>query len=111
MHSSKIYIFSNGRVAAIDKKSGGIAWEVKLKDVTKIAKWSSYSVGQLSEDETKLYIGVSGVIICLDKKDGRLLWENPLKGWGYGFISIAGTDSSAASAAQHQKQAAASATS
>lgn len=35
MKKNVIYIFSNGRVAAIDKKTGDIVWEVRLKTYIK----------------------------------------------------------------------------
>jgi serine protease inhibitor ecotin len=39
------------------------------------------------------------VLLCLDAKDGSLLWQNTLKGWGYGFVSMANAGNEAAAAA------------
>ena len=100
---NKLFILSNGRVAAIDKKTGEIAWEVKLKDYIKTTL--SYAVGQIFLEDDKLYIGVSGILLCLSAKDGSFHWKNELKGWGYSFISIANANTGAA--AQDQANAAA----
>lgn len=95
---NKFYILSNGRVAAIDKKSGEITWEVKLRKYTKATL--SYAVGHIVLENDKLIIGVSGILLCLSAKDGSLIWKNELKGWGYAFVSIANADVGAN--AQHQ---------
>lgn len=100
---NKLFILSNGRVAAIDKKTGEIAWEVKLKEYIKTTL--SYTVGQIFLEDDKLYIGVSGILLCLSAKDGSFRWKNELKGWGYSFISIANANTGAA--AQDQANAAA----
>lgn len=91
---NKLFILSNGRVAAIDKKSGEIAWEVKLRQYTKASL--SYAVGQIVLEDDKLVIGVSGILFCLSARDGSLIWKNELKGWGYSFISIANANTGAA---------------
>ncbi len=101
---NKLFILSNGRVAAIDKKSGDIAWEVKLREYVKGASLS-YAVGQIVLECDKLFVAVSGILLCLSAKDGSLIWKNELKGWGYAFISIANTN--AGDAAQEQANAAA----
>lgn len=103
-----IYILSNGRVAAIDKKSGDIKWEVKLSKLVK-SSGISYSIGQIVQEGEKLFIGISGIIVCLNAKDGSLIWKNELKGWGYNFVSIA--NNTGAAAAQNQLNAALIATS
>ncbi|GAB3414654.1 outer membrane protein assembly factor BamB family protein [Niabella aquatica] len=101
---NKFFVLSNGRVAAIDKKSGEIAWEVKLRQYTKASL--SYAVGQIVLEGDKLIIGVSGILFCLSARDGSLIWKNELKGWGYAFISIANTNPGA-SAQDHTSSAAA----
>jgi outer membrane protein assembly factor BamB len=85
-----MYIFSNGRVAAISKKDGSIIWEVKMKEYVKTSM--SYTVAQITVEEDKIYVGVSGILVCLSTKDGSLLWKNELKGWGYSYVSIANAD-------------------
>ncbi|HOZ85632.1 MAG TPA: PQQ-binding-like beta-propeller repeat protein [Niabella sp.] len=91
-----LYILSLGRVAAIDKKTGDIKWEVNLKDIASISSMG-YSIGQIVLEGDKLFIGGSGILICLNAKDGALLWKNELKGWGYNFVSIANSSSIEAS--------------
>ncbi len=83
-----LYIFSNGRVAALRKSNGDIVWEVKLKDYLSVS--TAYYVGQIIQDDDKLYVGVAGHILCLKTLDGSLVWKNELKGWGYQLVSIAG---------------------
>ncbi|MFN8251223.1 MAG: PQQ-binding-like beta-propeller repeat protein [Ferruginibacter sp.] len=104
-----LYILSKGRVAAISKKDGSIIWEVKLKEY--VGSGSAYSFGQITAEAGKIYVGTTGILVCLDAKDGSLVWKNDLKGWGYGFVSIAGAgnDSSAAAAAAAASQAASTA--
>jgi outer membrane protein assembly factor BamB len=98
-HKNTLYILSNGRVAAIDKKDGNIIWEVKLKEYG--VSGLSHSVGQISIEDDKIFAGVSGILLCLNIKDGSLKWKNELKGWGYNFISMANinNDANAASIA------------
>lgn len=106
MQNKSLYIFSNGRLAAINKKDGSIIWEINLK---KILKYSGYNIGQLVEDGDRLYVGASGQIACLSAKDGALLWKNELKGWGFQFISIANSPNENTAAETAQQQAAATA--
>ncbi|HMR82894.1 MAG TPA: PQQ-binding-like beta-propeller repeat protein [Niabella sp.] len=101
---NKLFILSNGRVAAIDKKSGDIVWEVKLREYVKGASLS-YVVGQIVLEGDKLVVAVSGILLCLSAKDGSLIWKNELKGWGYAFVSIA--NAGAGDAALDQANAAA----
>ena len=100
MRKSKLYIFSNGRVAAIDKRDGSIIWETNFKEYGLSA--IGYAIGQIVEDGDKLYLAVYGHLLCLSAADGSLIWKNELKGWGYNFVSIASkpNDEQAAYAAQ-----------
>ena len=98
-NSEILYILSNGRVAAINKKDGLIMWEVRLKNYSKSTMVAS--IGQLHLVGSKLFIGIAGIIICLQAKDGALVWINELKGWGYQFVSMVDasfTDNSAIAA-------------
>ena len=95
-----LFILSNGRVAAINKKDGQIVWEVKLKEY--LSNSLSYSIGQISVEGNKIFIGCSGILLCLNTKDGSLAWKNELKGWGYQFVSLANATNEAASAASLQ---------
>jgi outer membrane protein assembly factor BamB len=110
MKQNNLFIFSNGKVAAINKKDGSIAWEIELKEYVKSA--TSYAVGQISVEGDKLYIGVSGILVCLKAKDGSLVWVNELKGWGYSFVSMinVNNDTNAAAVQAAAASAAAAAT-
>ncbi len=98
MKQNNLFIFSNGRVASINKKDGTIKWEVKLKQYVKNIMGSA--VGQISLEGDKLYIGVSGMLVCLSAKDGAFVWANELKGWGYSFVSMANVGNDAGTALQ-----------
>jgi outer membrane protein assembly factor BamB len=79
-----LYIFSNGRIAKINKSNGEIVWEVKLK-----AYGLSYvTLGNISVDDKYIYFGGYGQLLCLNEKDGSLVWKNELKGWGYSHITF-----------------------
>jgi len=95
-----LFILSNGRLAAINKKNGEIIWETKLKQY--LNSKLSLTIGQLQVEGEKIYVGCSGIILCLRAKDGSLVWKNELKGWGYHFVSMANLGSEAATAeAEH----------
>jgi outer membrane protein assembly factor BamB len=98
MKQNNLFILSNGKVAAINKKDGSIIWEIKLKHYVKNAATMS-AVGKISLEGDKLYIGVSGILVCLYAKDGSLAWANELKGWGYSFVSMANVNNDASAAA------------
>lgn len=86
-----LFIFSNGRVAAIDKKSGEIIWEIKINDYVKSSGGKYY--GQIVVEDNKVFVGTAGILVCLNAQDGALLWKNELKGWGYQFVSMANAGS------------------
>ncbi len=92
-----LFIFSNGRVAAINKKDGSLIWEVKLKQY--LNSVSRFTFGQITAEGDKIFVGASGMLLCLSAKDGSLIWKNELKGWGYNFVSMANAGNEAASAA------------
>jgi len=91
-----LFVLSNGRLAAINKKDGGIIWETKLKQY--LNNKLSLTIGQLQVEGDKIYVGCSGIVLCLKSKDGSLVWKNELKGWGYYFVSLASSGAEAASA-------------
>ena len=95
--NNALFILSNGRVAAINKKDGQIIWEIKIKQYLDGA--ITMSIGQLVVEDDKLFIGASGILLCLSAKDGSLIWKNELKGWGYQFVSMGNVSTEAASAA------------
>ena len=94
--TNALFILSNGRLAAINKKNGDIIWEVKLKQY--LNNKISLTIGQLTVEGNKIYVGCSGILLCLSTKDGSLIWKNELKGWGYNFVSLANASNEAASA-------------
>ena len=51
MKKNALFILSNGRVAAIDKKNGEIIWEVKLKEY--LTRSMSLYYGQISVEDNK----------------------------------------------------------
>jgi len=101
-----LFVLSNGRLAALNKKNGEIIWETKLKQY--LNNKLSLTIGQLQVEGDKLYVGCSGIILCLSTKDGSLVWKNELKGWGYHFVSMANLGSEAATAEAEHGAAAAS---
>lgn len=105
MKQSHLFILSNGRVAAINKKDGAVVWEVKLKEY--LSRGMTLSFGQITVEGDKLFIGSTGILLCLRTKDGSLVWKNELKGWGYNFVSIANSGNDAAVAAASQAAASA----
>ncbi len=104
MKKDVLYILSNGRAAAINKKDGSIIWEVTLK--AHAGSSMIKSIGQIAVEGGKVFIGSGGILLCIAAKDGALLWKNELKGWGYSFISFANVGNDAASAAALQAAAA-----
>jgi outer membrane protein assembly factor BamB len=98
MKQNNLFILSNGKVAAINKKDGSIVWEIKLKQYVKNSATMG-AVGQISLEGDKLFIGVSGILVCLYAKDGSLAWTNELKGWGYSFVSMTNANNDASAAA------------
>ena len=78
----KIYIGSNGKLAAINPKNGEIIWQ------TKIAAAYNCDVS-IVEKEDYLFVGCYGKIHGVNKQNGEILWTNELTGWGYANIGIA----------------------
>lgn len=78
----KIYIGSNGKLAAINPQNGEIIWQVKLTS-------SFNSDVSIIEKDNYLFVGCYGKIYGVNKQNGEILWTNELSGWGYGNIGIA----------------------
>lgn len=102
--SNLLFILSNGRVGAINKKDGTIVWEVKLKQYLKPSM--SFTIGQINVEGNKIFIGSTGILLCLSTKDGSLIWKNELKGWGYNFVSMSNVANEAAAGSAFQSAAA-----
>ena len=97
MKQPHLFILSNGKVAAINKKDGQIVWEVKLS--TYAGNSLAFAIGQITVEDNNIYIGCAGIVLCLSTRDGSLIWKNELKGWGYQFVSMANAGNEAAGAA------------
>lgn len=74
------FVGLNGRVFALNKRSGRMVWEWQAK------KGMGYV--SLHLDGDILIAGVQGYIYALNPKTGRELWNNPLKGKGLGIVSL-----------------------
>jgi outer membrane protein assembly factor BamB len=87
-----VYVGIKTSVLALDRKTGEIAWMVKLP-----VKYGGSSVSGLANvwcDTDALFASCAGEIFCLDPKSGAIVWHNLLKKMGTGFVSIATEGSS-----------------
>ena len=101
--SSIIHVGIKGTVLALDRATGAIVWESRLKGGDFV---------NLVLDENDLIATTKGEVFCLDPATGQVRWNNPLRGLGWGLATIAAGGSSVAAMARHrqqQEQAAASA--
>ena len=84
---SRLFIGSNGFVAAIDTSTGQARWRTQLqRGVFKATGSADVSVlvrGDL------LFAGSAGHLFCLSAATGQILWHNELSGMGYNDISLA----------------------
>ncbi len=97
-----VYIGIKGTIVALDRMTGAILWETKLKG-------SSFVTVHLDRD--RIFGYTYGELFSMYIATGALLWQNKLPGMGMGLISIAtvsGSTSVPAVAKQHQDDAAAS---
>ena len=72
-----------GTVLALDRATGEIVWDAKLKG-------GDFVYVTLEGDD--LIATSKGEIFCLDPATGQLRWHNRLKGYGLGFMSVASGD-------------------
>ena len=77
--SSLMFIGINGSVLALDKSNGREVWRAKLT--------GSDFVNVVIEDGS-IYATTKGEIFCLSTTSGEIRWHNPLKGLGWGLVSI-----------------------
>jgi outer membrane protein assembly factor BamB len=77
-----IFVGLNGRVMAMDRDTGRLAWE-----------WQSPKPKRgfvtVMLDGDRLVVGLGGYLYCLDAGTGRVFWQNPLTGYGLGMFSFA----------------------
>lgn len=86
-HEDLIFVGFNRRVAALDRKTGGIIWEWRAH------KGSSYVTLLLDNDI--LVVAVDGYMYGLDAATGLERWFNPMAGYGTGVTSLASARSTA----------------
>jgi outer membrane protein assembly factor BamB len=79
--SKVIYLGVKGSVVAVNSATGQPVWETALKgnDFVNVVL-----------DGDNLFAATRGEIFCLDPQSGGIRWHNPLKGYGWGLITIAG---------------------
>jgi outer membrane protein assembly factor BamB len=95
-----LYLGIRGTVVALDRASGAELWRTTLK---------GWGFVNLAQDGEFLLAATHGELFCLEAATGRIRWNNPLRGLGYGLVSIAGADNTAL-AAQYHADAASAAT-
>jgi len=76
-----IYLGVRGSVVAVDSATGQQVWATSLKGSEFV---------NVVLDGKNLFATTRGEIFCLDPQGGGIRWHNPLKGYGYGLITIAG---------------------
>jgi outer membrane protein assembly factor BamB len=74
------------RVAAIERASGRILWETKLKG-------GQGDFVTLLCDGPWIYAAAGGHLHCLHFHTGEVLWTNNLPGYGFGLASLCLPDS------------------
>ena len=104
--SKFIYLGIKGSVIALNSATGREIWAKKL---------TGSEFVNVVLNGSDLLAATHGEVFCLDPQTGIIRWHNPLKGYGWGLVSIAGEgiaqDASAVSAEKRrrdQQQAAAS---
>lgn len=80
MQSSFIVIGIAGCAVALDRATGQEIWRTKLQGADFV------NVAFLGDD---LFAAAYGHLYCLDPATGEIRWKNPLKGLGYGLVTIA----------------------
>jgi outer membrane protein assembly factor BamB len=87
LQAGVVYVGIKTSVLALDRKTGEIAWAVKLP-----VKYGGTTVSGLANvwcEPDALFAACAGEIFCLDPKSGTIIWHNLLKKMGTGFVSIA----------------------
>ena len=75
-----IYLGIRGTVLALNPLTGVPVWERKLKGAEFV---------NVVLDGNNLLAATRGEVFCLDPESGHIRWHNPLKGYGWGLVSIA----------------------
>src|SRR5215472_12746824 len=79
--SKIIYVGVKGSVVALDAVTGQSVWEVALKGADFV---------NVVLDGGNLFAATRGEVFCLDPQTGGIRWHNPLRGYGWGLITMAG---------------------
>ncbi len=79
--SKFIYLGVKGSVIALNSANGQQFWATSLKGGEFV---------NVVLDGNNLYATARGEVFCLDPQTGIIRWHNPLKGYGWGLVSIAG---------------------
>ena len=95
-----LYIGIRGTVVALDRVTGQEIWRTDLKGSDFV---------NVVLDGGDLFAATHGELTCLDPSTGRIRWNNPLKGLGWGLMSIAGNQQAVVLRAKKQQEEAASA--
>lgn len=85
MNSNIIYVGVKAHVAAIDRDTGEIRWQTKLKGGLS----SGERFVSLLVQDGRVYAHTYGELFCLDQETGEILWTNSLDGLGYDIASLA----------------------
>ena len=96
--SEFLYVGIKGSVVALRKSDGSIAWK------TDLPRGSSFV--PIIQEGSRLFAGSGGEVLCLDCETGKVLWHNPLKGFGTGYLALAGSGFPTSAAALEQAAAA-----
>lgn len=96
-----VFVGFNGRVSALDRRSGQIVWSWKAPR----GRFSSFVSMLLDGD--RLVVSAHGYTYCLDASTGQEIWSQEFKGFGFGHASLAsvrGSSSPAAAVATQSQQ-------
>jgi outer membrane protein assembly factor BamB len=74
-----VFVGIKGAVVALDRMTGAIIWERKLKGSDFV---------NLVRDDVFLYATTYGELFCLDPTNGEIRWHNELKGYGFGLSTL-----------------------
>lgn len=80
MDTSVVFVGLNGRAFCLDRATGQLVWEAKLKGTDFVT---------LLVDGDLLFAATRGEIFCLHAATGNLLWQNDMPGQGLELASIA----------------------
>jgi outer membrane protein assembly factor BamB len=93
--SNLLYVGIRGTVLALDRATGQMVWDAKLKG-------GDFVYVTLEGDD--LIATSRGEVFCLDPSNGNVKWHNPLKGYGFGFLSVASGDNGQTLIAKARRQ-------